>query len=48
MITATKEEYEEKIKTLTTLDLTRVVELDDTVDFGAIAACAGSNCEINI
>lgn len=44
----TKEEYEKRIKSLTTLDLTKVVEIDDNVDFGAIAACAGNQCEINI
>jgi ribonucleoside-diphosphate reductase alpha chain len=44
----TKEEYEKRIETLKSLDLTKVIELDDTVDFGAIAACAGGACEINI
>ena len=45
----TKEEYEKRSATLTSIDLTRVMELDDSVDFGAIAACSGPNgCEVNI
>jgi ribonucleoside-diphosphate reductase alpha chain len=42
----TKEEYEERIKSLKGVDLTNVTELDDQVEFGAIAACAGGACEI--
>jgi ribonucleoside-diphosphate reductase alpha chain len=42
----TKEEYEEKIKHLTSIDLTNVLEEDDTVNFGAIAACAGGQCNV--
>jgi ribonucleoside-diphosphate reductase alpha chain len=41
-----KEEYEKRIATLHTLDLTKVTELDDTVEFGQVAACAGGACEI--
>ena len=44
----TKEEYEERIITLKNVDLTKVLELDDTVDFGQVAACAGGACEVNI
>jgi ribonucleoside-diphosphate reductase alpha chain len=44
----TEEEYNSRISSLNSIDLTKVVELDDTVDFGAIAACAGNNCEINL
>ena len=44
----TKEEYEKRIDTLKSIDLTKVIELDDTVDFGQVAACAGGACEINI
>lgn len=45
----TKEQYEEKIISLQSVDLTKVTELDDSVDFGAIAACSGpGGCEINI
>ena len=43
-----KEEYEKRIATLHTLDLTKVTELDDTVEFGQVSACSGSQCEINI
>jgi ribonucleoside-diphosphate reductase alpha chain len=42
----TKEQYEEKILSLQSVDLTKVMELDDTVDFGQVAACAGGACEI--
>jgi ribonucleoside-diphosphate reductase alpha chain len=44
----TKEEYETRVDLLKSLDLTKVIELDDTVDFGAIQACAGGACEVNI
>ena len=44
----TKEQYEEKISTLKSLDLSKVMELDDTVDFSAIQACGGGQCEVNI
>lgn len=44
----TKEEYEKRIESVKEIDLTKVLELDDTVDFGAIAACAGGSCEVNI
>jgi ribonucleoside-diphosphate reductase alpha chain len=42
----TKEEYEERVSRLTSMDLTNIVEEDDTVNFGAIAACAGANCSV--
>jgi ribonucleoside-triphosphate reductase len=42
----TEEEYNEKLAHLTAVDLTKVTELDDTVDFGQVAACAGGACEI--
>jgi ribonucleoside-triphosphate reductase len=42
----TKEEYERRIVMLKSLDLSKVVELDDNVEFGAIAACAGGACEL--
>ena len=41
-----KEEYEKRISTIQSIDLTKVTELDDTVDFGQVAACAGGACEI--
>jgi hypothetical protein len=44
----TEEQYEERIKYVKEIDLTKVVELDDTVDFGAIAACAGGQCSLDI
>jgi len=44
----TKEEYEKRIALVKEIDLTKVIELDDTVDFGAIQACAGNQCEINL
>lgn len=44
----TEEEYNKRIATLQTIDLTKVIELDDNVDFGAISACAGTQCEVNI
>jgi len=42
----TKEEYETKIKTLKSLDLTKVQEMDDNVEFSQITACAGGACSI--
>jgi len=42
----TKEEYETRLSSLHALDLTKVTELDDTVEFGQVAACAGGACEI--
>lgn len=44
----TKEEYEKRIETLKSIDLTKVIELDDAVDFSQIAACAGGTCDITI
>jgi len=44
----TEEEYNNRIKSLKSIDLTKVMELDDTVDFGAIQACGGGACEVNI
>jgi ribonucleoside-diphosphate reductase alpha chain len=43
----TEEQYNEKVKALTSVDLTKVMELDDSVDFGAIAACAGGQCSLD-
>jgi ribonucleoside-diphosphate reductase alpha chain len=42
----TKEQYEERLNSLKSIDLTKVVELDDSVDFGQVAACAGGACSI--
>ena len=44
----TEEEYNKRISALHALDLTKVTELDDSVDFGQVSACSGSQCEINI
>jgi ribonucleoside-diphosphate reductase alpha chain len=44
----TEEEYNQRISTLHSLDLTKVMEIDDNVEFGQTAACSGNGCEINI
>lgn len=43
----TKEEYEERISHVKSIDIKNVVEMDDSVDFGQVAACAGGACEIS-
>jgi ribonucleoside-diphosphate reductase alpha chain len=42
----TKEEYERLFKSLTNIDLTKVVELTDDTDLSGELACAGGACEI--
>lgn len=42
----TEEEYNKRIATLHSVDLTNVREMDDVVDFGAIQACAGGQCSL--
>lgn len=42
----TKEEYQQRISSLTTLDLTKVIEADDHVDFGQVSACSGGSCSL--
>ena len=42
----TKEKYEELMKTLTDVDLSKVVELEDETDLTGELACAGGACEI--
>jgi len=44
----TEEEYNNKVKTLHSVDFTKVVEMDDDVNFGQISACSGAQCDINI
>lgn len=44
----TKEEYERRIEHLKHLDLSNVVEEDDNVNFGQVAACAGAQCEVQV
>jgi ribonucleoside-diphosphate reductase alpha chain len=39
-------QYYERLSHLKSIDLTKVMELDDTVDFGQVAACAGGACEV--
>ncbi len=41
-----EEEYNKRISSLHSVDLTKVTELDDSVDFGAIAACSGGQCSV--
>ena len=41
-----KEEYERRIESVKSIDLTKVLEMDDNVEFSQIAACAGGACEI--
>jgi len=41
-----QEEYEKRIATLHSLDLTKVMEVDDNVEFSQVAACAGGSCSI--
>jgi len=42
----TQEDFERLVKTLTNVDLTKVVELQDNTDLRGEAACAGGACEI--
>jgi ribonucleoside-diphosphate reductase alpha chain len=44
--TITKEEYEEAIKSLNNIDLTKVIETTDNTSVQSELACAGGNCEI--
>lgn len=42
----TEEEYNTRIASVQEIDLKNVVEIDDNVDFGQVAACAGGACEV--
>lgn len=42
----TKETYDKMMKSLTSVDLSKVVELSDETDLSGELACAGSGCEI--
>lgn len=42
----TKEEYYKRIESVKSIDLTKVLEMDDNVEFTQIASCAGGACEI--
>lgn len=44
--TITKEQYEDRVKHLGTIDLTKVLELDDTTDLKGEAACSSGGCVI--
>jgi len=44
--TITKEEYEEAIKSLNNIDLTKVIETTDNTSVQSELACASGNCEI--
>ena len=42
----TEETYNEMMKSLTSIDLSKVIELDDNTDLSGELACAGGACEI--
>ena len=42
-----EEEYNKRINSLHSLDLTNVTEIDDNVEFGQTTACAGGACNID-
>jgi ribonucleoside-triphosphate reductase len=42
----TEQTYNEMMKTLTSVDLSRVIELDDNTDLSGELACAGGACEV--
>ena len=44
----TEEEYNKRSDLLKDIDLTKVTELDDNVEFSQTNACSGGNCEVNI
>lgn len=46
--TCTKEEYEERLKYVHDIDLTKIKEIDDNTNLSAELACAGNACEINL
>lgn len=42
----TKEEYEERVKHIHSIDLTKVIEMDDTTDLKGEAACSAGGCAV--
>jgi ribonucleoside-triphosphate reductase len=42
----TKEEYEEAVKSLHEIDLSKVIEIEDKTDLKGELSCAGNNCEV--
>lgn len=43
----TEEKYNEMIKSLTEVDLSKVVEIDDNTNFSQEAACSGGHCSVS-
>jgi ribonucleoside-diphosphate reductase alpha chain len=43
----TKEKYEELLKSLTNVNLSGVIELDDNTNLSGEAACAGGTCSVD-
>ena len=44
----TEEKYNEMMESLTNVDLTKVIELDDNTDLSGELACSGGQCEIDV
>jgi len=44
----TEEKYNEMMKSLKDVDLSKVVELDDNTNLTGELACAGGQCEIDV
>ena len=44
----TEEQYNARINALKSIDLTKVMELDDSVNFGQVASCAGGACSLEM
>jgi len=42
----TKQQYDEMTKALHSIDLSKVIELEDNTDLSGELACAGGNCEV--
>ena len=42
----TKEEYERLFQSLTNIDLSKVIEMEDETDLSGELACSGGACEI--
>jgi ribonucleoside-diphosphate reductase alpha chain len=42
----TEEEYNKRLSSLKEIDLTKVMEIDDNVEFSQVASCAGGACAI--
>jgi ribonucleoside-triphosphate reductase (thioredoxin) len=43
-----EEEYNRRVQSLTEVDLTKIVEVDDNTSFTQDSACSGGKCEINV